>query len=401
MPNFHYKAKNEKAETVSGKVFAENKAEAIDQIGHMKLVPVTVEEEVQTKISRRLGSGKVSLKELYNFSRQLSSLLKAGIPLIRALQIIQDQVSNAYFHKILGEISAEIKNGKTFSDALTHYPKVFSYLFVAMVRAGEEGGSLREMLLNISEYQKNQIEINSKVSTALAYPLVMLILGVTTVLFMFIYVMPKITGLFDGTQKELPLPTTLVLGISEFLRHSWMGLLLVFFVILFFYLRWIKSAKGRKVIDKMQLKIPIYNNFILKLELARFCRTLHLLIASGISLLRAMQLASRLVSNECVRSDLNACLADLAAGSSFGQGLKKSQIIPSIMGDLIAIGEESGSLVDSLKDIAESYEQETNEILKVITTLLEPLMIVVVGGIIGFIVFSVLLPIFQMDVFAI
>ena len=400
MSTFNYKAKKKNAETVSGEIIALNKDQAVEEINQMGLVPVTVTEVNEGRDAvREFFYRRVTIKDLYHFSRQLAGLLKAGITLIRALQILQDQVSNTYFRHVIAQLCLGIKDGKSFADCLSAHPHVFVPLYVAMVRVGEESGNLREMLLSLAQYYQSQAEIASKVRAALVYPIIMMILGVATIFFMLTFVIPQISTLLLNTHQALPWPTAVLLSASAVIQGSWAGILIFGAVISVLLGRWFKSKAGHRSWGQFELTVPFFSSFVLRVELARFCRTLELLLKSGVIILKALRLSLPLVNNDLIREQLTKCHDDLVAGNSLGQSIKKSTVIPPILGDLIAVGEESGSLVDTLHDVADSYEQETDETVKIMTTLLEPLMIIIIGSVVGFIVFALLLPIFQMDVF--
>jgi type II secretory pathway component PulF len=401
MPLFAYKAKKNATETVSGQIEAQTQDEAIELINRLGLLPITVKESgLDFSVSGKRQSGKIKTKEIFVFSRQLTNLIKSGIPILRALTILMEQTQNSHFQGIISEIHNGIKGGKTFSQCLMNYPEIFSSLYIAMVRAGEEGGNLRDMLWRISEYQKSQEEIHAKVRTAMAYPLLMAIVGMATVFFILTFVMPRLSTLFANTGEKLPFVTEVLMTISVFLAKWWMGVVVVVFFLIFFLGRWRKTQGGRLFLSHFILSIPLFRELALKVELARFCRTLELLLKSGISLIRGIQITVPVLNNELIKKGISRCQKDLESGISLGVSLKQVNLIPSMISNLITVGEESGLLEEALHDIADAYEQETNEAIKTMTTLLEPMMILAVGLIVGFIVIAMLLPIFQMDVLA-
>lgn len=403
MSEFHYKAKKNSAgaETVNGQITAQNQDEAIELISQMGLLPISIEESSLKKERNALFRSKgIKTKEIYFFSKQLASLIKAGVPILRALGIIKQQIPNAYFKDVIVKIISGIREGKTFSYCLSLYPKIFPSLYIAMIRAGEESGNLDEMLTRIAQYQKSQEEISSKVKTALAYPILMTVVGVGTVFFILTFVMPKFTTLFSSMQATLPLPTLILIRISDFLRKWWMWIALVL-LITFLVNRRKRNARVRSsLMNRFNLNWPVVGPFILKVELARFCRTLALLLKSGIPFLRSMQIVIEILSNELIKRELMKSQNDLTSGNSLGKSLKQSQVIPIMMTNLIMVGEESGTIEEVLCDIADSYEEDTKETIKIMTTLLEPVLILSVGSIVGVIVFAMLLPIFQIEIFA-
>ncbi len=400
MTVFIYKAKNKQGQTVTGQVRADDQDDAVRVISNMGLVPVSLIDRSEAVMSKVTGTvGKVGIKEQYVFSRQLASLLKSGVSLIRALDIIREQTQNHYFKNILSNIRLGIEHGKSFSECLKDFPHVFSPLYIAMIHAGEESSNLQEMLINISLYQKRQAELLSKFKGAVAYPAFMAVFGIATVYFILTFVLPKMADLFAGLGENLPAPTIILLNISDFLTHEWFYLFAGVIFFIFLFKKWISSRGGHTILSSVFLSLPFLGEIFLEVELARFCRTLILLLNGGISIIRALDIAIPLLCNDTIKQDLQRCRDDLTSGGSFGESLKRSKHIPVIVGHMIAVGEESGSLRDVLSEIAEDFEQQADEKIKIFTTLLEPIMILFVGLVIGFIVFAILLPVFQVDVF--
>ena len=401
MPSYIYKAKNTAAQTVAGRLNAQNQDEAIESIHQAGLVPVSVEEEnSQGVLLSAVRETKIKSKELYLFTKQLAGLIKSGVALLKALEVIASQTKNQYFAKVLQDIVLDVKTGRSFSAALIDYPAVFSPLYVSMVQAGEEMGHLRAMLLDLAEFQKKQEEMSSKVAGALVYPVMMLGVGGATVFFILTFVMPKIAVIFAGTGERLPWPTIAVMAISHFLKLFWAPILLMIAVGWFTFNRWRTTPVGQIVIGGILLKMPLIKELVLKADLARFTRTMHLLLSSGLTLVRAIEVAAPTIHNPQLKAGILRCAEGLTAGENLGNCLKKSPLIPDMMTQVLTVAEESGSLNDALKDIAESYEGDVNEAVKAMTTLLEPMMILGVGLVVGFIVFAMLLPIFSMDIMA-
>lgn len=406
MPVFHYKAKNKSAATLSGQVEAKDKAEAIEQVSLLGLLPISVTEQ-DAQGRAHLGhhnflERKPSAQGVYLFTCQLFNLTKSGIPILRAMEIIALQQKNKAFREVIESVRLSVQQGRSLSDGLAQYSKIFSGLYLAMVKAGEESGNLKEVLGSLAEYQRGQQEISSRVRTALAYPALMLLFGVGTVFFILTYVLPQITKLFDNLEQALPLPTIIVMQISAWLTDPRVVFSLAFGGLLGFWVlqNFFRSQKGRVVAGHLGIKTPLVGPFFLRVDLARFARTLELLLKSGVPIVRGIKLAIPVVDNEIIRQELTNCHDELVAGKTFGDSLQHCGHIPDIVGYLVSVGEESGSLTSTLKDISETYEQEVEERLKVTMTLMEPMMIVFVGGLIGFIIMAMLLPIFQMDILA-
>ena len=399
MPIFYYKAKKKSAETVAGRIAADNKGDAVEKIHRLDLVPIAIEEEGAGVLrTGALGLGRIKPADLYHFTRQLSGLLKSGLPLLRALEVIARQIKRPAFQRMIENIHFGVKEGRTFSDGLTEHPKVFSSFYVTMVKAGEESGNLKAILTDLAHYLRSQSEIVSKIRTAVAYPMLMAVFGAGTVCYVLTSVMPRIASLFQNLEQDLPWPTQVVMQASAFLLEQWPWLAVALVVILGLWNSWAKTKEGLLFKSQIRLSLPFLGELGLKAEMARFCRTLELLLKSGIPIVKAIHLAIPVVGNILIRDQLTTCLEELVAGRSLGDSLRAASRVPPLLGELIAIGEESGSLGTALGDIAESYEQEVNEAIKVMTALLEPLMIIVVGAMIGFIVMAMLMPVFHLDI---
>jgi len=400
---YDYVAKKNTGETVKGKINAQNQDEAVDLIHQLGFLPVSVVPEAEhgkKSATKKLNISRVSSKEISTFSRQLANLLKSGVQIIKALRILEEQTHNQNFKFVIAEILWKVQNGSSFSESISDFPKLFSPLYLTMVRAGEESGNLQQMLFNVADYQKRQEEILRKVKMALAYPILMCILGILTVYFVLTFILPKMEGLFENIGNELPLPTTILLVVSDFLSHYWYVFIAIVLLGFIIGRRSYQSDKGRALFSRMLLNIPLFGDIILKTELSRFSRTIVLLNRGGVSFLRALEISIPILSNDVIKKDLYICKDDLTSGGSFGEGIKKSSKIPVIMGHMISVGEESGNLDEVLEEIADTYEQETNDQINVMTTLLEPVMILSVGLVIGFIVFAMLMPVFQVDILA-
>jgi len=401
MPSYIYKAKKDAANTITGQINAQNEEDALEIIHQLGLIPVSIEESnAEGVLFSDIREVRIKSKELYLFSKQLANLLKSSMSLLKALEVISGQTKNVYLSRVIGDISIGVKSGRSFSACLSDYPAIFSPLFVAMVRAGEEMGSLRQMLNSVADFLKAQEEFSSKVRSAMVYPVFMLTIGVLTVIFILTFVMPKLTIIFTDAGQNLPLPTKIVMGISHFLKTFGLAMFFLGAIVLVVFDRWRQTVQGSITIGQLLLNLPGVRNWVLKVDLARFTRTMYLLLESGLSIIRSIEMAIPTVHNPQLKVDLLFCVQNLTAGESLGQCLSRSALIPSMMTQLIMVGEESGSLQESLKDIAESYEADINETTKLITTVLEPVMILAVGAIVGLIVFAMLLPIFSMDLMA-
>jgi general secretion pathway protein F len=404
MPVYAYRAKKDPQNIVEGRVEGRSEKEAIEKINALGYIPVHVEEcgvsasRDTTSFNRSVG--KIRPAEVTIISRQLASLLKAGVPILAALNIISEQSENASLKAMVRNVHDAVKEGSTFSGTLMQYPQVFPPIYIAMVRVGEDSGSLPEMLLRISDYRSKQEEMFARFRMALAYPMLMAMVGVGTIIFMLTFVMPRLLNIYNNIDQRLPLPTRILISVSEGLRHWGIWILLVLIAVIFVAAQQLKSAAGRSFLSVFKLHVPVFGKFILKAELSRFCRTLELLIKSGIPILKGLEVGIPILENEVIKGKLRTSYKDLEQGGSFGRSLKSSSLFPLFMTNLLIVGEESGKLDEALSEVASSYERDTDEAIKVMSSLLEPLMILGMGLIVGFIVIAMLLPIFEINVMA-
>ena len=401
MPSFYYKAKKSSAETVTGVITAQNQDEAVDLISRTGLLPVVVEEKTsQGRFVSDIKTRAVKPNEVYAFTRQLVSLIKSGVSIIDALEVINRKTSNPYFSKVIADIVFGIKNGRSFSASLEDFPKIFPSFYIQMIHAGQESGHLKDVLLNISQHLKKQQDFTAKIKSAIVYPLFMLLVGTATVFFILTFVMPKISTLFQEMSQTLPWPTLVVLAVSHFCQRfgSWLVFIGLIFVLI--AQRFFKTPQGQKKISEWIISTPYLKDIFVKIDLVRFSQTFQLLLESGLPIVRALEIAAPTIYNPILRKQMESVRQEVQAGESLGLSLHEAPLVPDLMAHLIGVGEEAGTLNEALSDIVESYESDLNEITKSVTTLLEPLLILLVGGIVGFIVFAMLLPIFQMDIFA-
>jgi type II secretory pathway component PulF len=416
MATFKYRAKEKQGQTIEGLIEAASEEEAVEKVSQLGHIPMRVEqttaekkeekedtisgvsfaERTKSKSGISLG-GKIKGKEITAFGRQLSSLIRSGVPILKAIGIISEQSENPIFRKMLDQIYDDVKNGAPFSKSLSKYPDFFPPLYIALVAAGEFSGNLDQSLLRVTEYRQKQEEILSRVRSSLIYPALMAVTGTGTIIFMLAFVMPRLLGVFARMGGELPLPTKILIQVSTWVRDPWVwGIAIVGAILVILRLRK-KNAKQSVAMSRFILGLPIFGTFTLKVQIARFTRTLELLIKSGIAIIEAIQTAVPVVSSPALRDELLKCLKDIKEGGSFGKSLKKSKSFPNFMTNLLSVGEESGKLDEALGEIANFYERESDEATRIITSLMEPLMILGMGLVVGFIVIAMLLPMFEIN----
>ena len=401
MPRFIYKAKSGPANIKEGVIEADNQSQAVLKLSKMGFFILSVEEETAAFIKRSRGRllffKSIPLRVLSNFTRQLSNLLDSGLTMLNALSILIEQTENLYFRQVITNVRDDIRDGSTFSSALLKYPKVFSNLYVNMVSSGEISGSLEDVLKRLSDFMEKDEENISKVRSSMAYPALMAVVGLITIFILLTFVAPRLTAIFVDLGQALPLPTKILIWISSFLAMFWPIIIIgiVFGVIAF--AKWSKTKEGKTILDSLKIKIPLIGVFIQKVEIARFSRTLATLIGNGVPVIQALSTASNTVDNIPIKQDMEQARKDVVEGAPLSAGIKRSKNFPSMVTNMIAVGEESGTLERSLFKIADSYDVEIDRTIKTITSLLEPGLILFMGLIVGFIVIAMLLPIFQLN----
>lgn len=400
MKTFIYKAKDGPDKVVEGKISSLTKQDAVDILNNRGYtVTYLIEESEDTSRSvflRRVFG--VNLRTVAAFSRDLSNLLKSGIPMLRSLSIIAEQTDKRYFRNVINRIYELVKDGQPLSSALREYPRVFSDFFVAFVKAGENSGSLDKSLFRISSYYGKQLEFLSKLKAAIIYPSLIVFVGFFTIVFLFVKIIPSMVSLLSDLNIEaVPLPTRILLSLSDFAQDYWhLG-----FLALFIFALIIKKAYGGDVFKNyasaLKLRLPVIGAFILKSELSKFARAVETSLHNGIPVIRAIEISSPIVDNHLIRKELEESRKDLESGASWGDSLRKRNIFPPFVYNLISIGEESGDIGVYLSNIADSFEADCEEKIKMVTNIIEPLLILIIGIIVAFIVSAVLMPVFELS----
>lgn len=401
MPRFLYKAKRGPQEVLEGKIDAENRQQAVQNLNDMGLYILSIDEETAAfiKTSRRhlFFIRGVPLRDLSNFTRQLSNLLDSGLAIIRALSVLIDQCENPHLKYIIQTLRDDIRDGVTFSNALAKHPKVFSNLYVNMASSGEVSGTLEEVLRRLSEFLERDEETLSKIRSSLAYPALMAFVGFITIFVLLSFVAPRLTAIFLDLGQALPLPTKVLIAVSSFFARFWLFIIAGIMVIAVAFNRWVKTKEGKAAFDSLKLKLPFIGPFVQKAEIARFGRTLGTLIANGVPIIQALGVGSRTMDNDIIRQELEQVRKEVVEGTTLSKSIRQRRYFPAMMINMIAVGEESGALERALFKVADTYDTEIDRTMKTITSLLEPSLILFMGLVVGFIVISMLLPIFQLN----
>ena len=404
MSVFEYVALDEKGRQRKGFIDAPGVAAARQKLREENVYPVEInqaENKKETALSdilkfniwQRVSAGDVSI-----FTRQLSTLLGAGMPLVPSLTILMKQTNNPLLKKSLAQIREQVNEGKSLTEGMSNFPQIFPPFYLNMVRAGEASGTINLVLERLADFSENQQALMSKIRSALAYPFIMFFIGSAVILLLMTFVVPKITGIFTDMHQTLPLITIILIAVSNFLKSFWWLILIILAVsIAAFRYTTNGTEKGKRLWDNVKLKAPVFGQINRKIAIARFSRTLATLLQSGVPLLQAMEIVRNVVNNIIVGEAIRKAGKDVEEGKELSSPLTQSGLFPPMVTEMIAVGEQSGTLEAMLNRIATTYETEAQADIMVMTSLLEPLMILVMGFVVGFIVVSILLPIFEMN----
>ena len=398
MPQFTYKAKKADGSAADGTLQAETERAAIDTLGRQGLFPLEIREfgggSAKVHAKRR---GRIKVDDIGLFTQQLGDLLRAGVPLNRALGTLTDQNSNQAFADIIERVRLDVSAGKTLHDALSKHPKLFNTLFVSMVKAGETGGFLEDVLFRLSMFIEKDQELRSRIKAALAYPTLLIILGSGAIAFLMVFFIPKFSEIFKDMGSNLPTTTRIVMNVSYFVRDYWLALIAAAVLGTVAWKRMGDSAKGRRLVDQVKIKTPLFGDIAKKNAVARFTRTLGTLLKSGVPILGALGISKEAMGNLVLQEDIDEASAGVKQGRSLAEILRRSRTFPGMVVDMIAVGEESGNLDGVLINVADSYDKQVDRAMKVFIALFEPILLVIMAAVIGFVVISMLLPVFTLS----
>jgi len=344
--------------------------------------------------------GRVSAQELAMSTRQLATLVGAAIPLVDALAALADQVEHPALRATIAQIRQRVNEGAALGDAMAEHPRIFNTLFVNMIRAGETSGALDIVLNRLSDFTENQAKLQQKIIGTMFYPIIMIGMAFGVVGILMTFVIPKITRLFESQKAALPLPTMVLIGLSNFIKDYWWLAILMVFGAVTWVRRYYATPKGRERIDARLLHVPIFGELIRMLAVTRFSRTLATLLSSSVPLLTAFDIVKSIITNKTLAAAIEDARSAIQQGESIAAPLKRSGEFPPIVTHMIAVGEKSGQLEDMLFKIADAYDAQVDARLIALTSILEPLIIVIMGLVVGFIVFSIMLPMLQLSSFA-
>jgi type II secretory pathway component PulF len=401
MPLFQYKAKNLTGELVFDIIEAENVKIATNKLQSAGFYPILIVPHIQKDtLTNRFTLFKVRNirhKDVVMFTRQLADSLKGGLPLARALAVLENQTENRFLAVVIKEISLSIKEGKSFSQTLKNYPELFSVMFIAMVEAGETAGILDVVLLRLAGFDEKEEEVRYRLYSTLAYPMIMLLVGMVSVIFLLSFVIPRFEVMFQDIGQSMPAPTKILILTSHVLRYGWWVYVPVLLVLTVVLRKWYLTEQGKLFFSNIKLKLPIIGDFIRKDIISRFIRMLSILLANGIPILDTLIIARNSIDNQIFSNDINRIFLSVKEGQGLSKPLKQSSLFPPMVSEMIAVGEETGNLESSLVRIAEIYELEVEYAVKTMMSLLEPVIILFAGVVVCFVAISMLLPVFQVS----
>ncbi len=391
---YAWQGKSGTGDKVSGELTVENRAELNNILRKRRIIPTQVREKKAKR--EKTKKGKVCTKDLAIFTRQFATMINAGLPIIQCLDTLAKQVSRDSFRKVITSVMKDVEAGTTLAEGLSKHQEIFTNLYIHMVEAGEVGGILDVILQRLATFLEKLDALKRKVKTAMMYPAVVLSVAGLATVFLLMFIIPTFAKLFSDFGGILPLPTRIVMGLSDFLRTKWWLLVAVISTSIWLFRRYRATDAGRLKTDRMILRIPAIGDIVRKAAVARFTRTLGTLISSGVPILDGLNITARTAGNRVVHDAIMATRASIREGQTIAQPLRQSGVFPPMVVQMISIGEDTGALDEMLDKIADFYEEEVDTAVDGLTSIIEPVMIVLMGGVVGGMVVAMYLPIFKM-----
>lgn len=405
MPKFVYRVRSLQGAEMTGTEDAKTQREVTDKLRRQKFTILSVEEEKKDifhvfletlPFMKKERGRKVNAKNLVLFSRQLSTLVSAGVPIVQGLNILVEQIDNKNFKQVVGAVKADIEGGLSIADSMAKYPNAFEELYVGMIRSGETGGVLDIILERLSTYLEAAAKLKGKVKSAMVYPIIVSTVAISITGFLLIFVIPTFKQVFSAFGGELPLPTQVLINVSETLRRYFVPIFVLLIIGAFLLRQYTKTEKGSRIWDGFLLKLPIFGALLRKVAIAKFSRTLGTLVKSGVPILEAIGVTGKTSGNKIVEDAIMNARENIREGARIAPPLKDSGVFPPMVIQMIAVGEETGALDNMLNKIADFYDQEVDVAVSGLTSMIEPVIIVVMGVVIGAIVIAMFMPIFQL-----
>lgn len=391
-----WKGRSPNGELLSGEYQTESKDELVSYLRKRKIIITSVRQKSAQVALKMPGKDRVSVKDIGVFTRQFATMINAGLPMVQCLDILSQQTEKEFLKTSISRIMTDVEGGSTLGEAMGRHPKVFSSLYVNMVEAGEAGGILDVILVRLATFLEKLDALQRKVKSALTYPSVVAIVALGATAFMLIFIIPTFAKMFTDFGGELPLPTKIVIGISDFLRAFWWAIAASIAGLVVALQRYYKTANGRLTVDKLMLKIPVLGTVIRKGSVARFTRTLGTLISSGVPILQGLEITARTAGNRVVENAVMATRESISQGNTISEPLKECGVFPPMVTSMIAVGEQTGALDEMLEKIATFYDSEVDTAVDSLTAVIEPVMIVIMGIVVGGMLIAMYLPMFKL-----
>ncbi len=403
MPIYEYQAKEGPVKIVKGTIEADNESSAVAHLSARGIVPLSINLLNKSSSNRKsffFKFKKISVKDIYTFTYQLVELLASGLQLHKSLDTIVEQIEHDSLKDILVDIKKNVREGMSFSESLAIHTKIFGSFYVNMVRAGEASGNLESILTQLAQVYEKEYDFRSRIKQAFAYPILIALCGIGTVVAILTFVIPRLEMMYSDLGKGLPFITVIVIQTSMFLNKFWWVLGIIIVLIYIIINRQISGGRLSSVFfDKIIIKIPLWGRLIQKEEITRFVRSLGLLFGSGVSILESLDVARNILRSSSLKEDIRDIREQVEKGTTLHEAMRNKSNFPPFLISIVTTGEETGSLDRSLMRIAHAYEKDIDGYIKVITTLIEPVLVLIIGSVVGIIVISMLLPIFQINVF--
>jgi type IV pilus assembly protein PilC len=393
---YDYKVRDRSGSLVTGQLVGDNETLVLQRLREMGMTPVEVKKAgTGLKMEINLRPGKVKLKQIAVFCRQFATMVNSGLPILRALSILADQTQSAELAKVLVQVRTDVEQGASLSGALSKHPKAFNNLFISMVKAGETGGVLDDVLLSLASQIEKEVELRRQIKSAMTYPVVVVALVSLILGAMLLFVVPQFETIYSNLGGQLPLPTRILLGVSEAFRSYWYLFAVAVGIGSFLFRRYKKTDKGRARVDALKIRIPVFGPLFHKVALARFSSTLGMLLRAGVPILQALDNVKETVNNRVIADAVEDVKASVREGESIAKPLGKHKVFPPMVVQMLAVGEETGAVDTMLDKVAEFYNNEVTATVEALTSLIEPLLIAIIGGMVGAAVIALYMPMFN------
>ena len=400
MPIYKYKGIDQSGKEIKATIKGESSAQAKQKIRSLGVMLIDIKEqksEQKNSLSLQFGGSNVSINDLSLMTRQLSTLIKARIQIVEALEALVDQSDNPKLKIILAEVRQKVNEGSSLANALADYPKVFDNVYINMVEAGESSGTLDVVLNRLADFTEARVKLKNKIKGAMTYPIIMVVFGTIMMGIIFAFVIPKITKIFVSMKRQLPIQTQISILISDLVRNYWPALIFLAFSLWIAFIKYTNTQNGKALWHRIQLNLPLSGELITMINVSRFCSTLATLLNSGVPILVSLKIVKNLVGNVHMQEAVEQAKLSISEGASLAQPLAKSKLFPSMVTHMISLGEKSGELEPMLEIIAENYQDQVESKLAGLTATLEPIMMIFMGLAVGFIVFSVIAPLMEIN----